>query len=252
MKLLRTEGWRLKIDKTSGRRNQKIVWKRRKDRIMKAMVRFIISSFVFLALATQPSHAGTAPSSGEIKNTFQEPSRMMMPPPAAPHGAERMDGEHRPCLPYFQNLDLGSDQKDALKEIENATRKEMIRKRAERQIAEIEIQELLDKESVDLKAVELKLKQIAGIESELQLTVIRSMEKMKASLTPEQRNGLKQERQIHPGQRPYRQREPLCDHGHLPPPFVEQETGDWGLECPLLSGQGHEYQEDFCSSPQGR
>jgi Spy/CpxP family protein refolding chaperone len=221
---------------------------KRKDRIMKRAGGRFILSLLFLVLAAQQSYADTNPLIKEMGKRFQAPCPTMIPPPV-PGCVERMvgipgEGLH---LPYFQGLNLDDNQKKALGEIENTTLKEMIKKRADKQIAELELHELLDKEPVDLKAVETKLKQIAIIESELQLTVIRSTEKMKAKLTSEQQDTLKKARQMDPGQKPFRQRAPMCDDRPFPPPPAGEETGGW--DCPLLPEQGDENQGGVRSFP---
>jgi len=101
-------------------------------------------------------------------------------------------------LPHFPqlnllSLNLNEKQKEAIKEIENSAAKELIRKKADEQIAEIELGELLAKDTVDLKAVEIKLKQIGIIKTESQLFIIKSVEKMKEILTPQQRTILKKQ-----------------------------------------------------------
>ena len=60
----------------------------------------------------------------------------------------------------------------------------------------IELRELLEKNTVDLNADGMKLKQIAAIKTESQLIFIKSMEKMKAKLTPEQLEMLKKVRSM--------------------------------------------------------
>jgi Spy/CpxP family protein refolding chaperone len=127
----------------------------------------------------------------ELKNEAH-PS-LMMPPPC---GARPIKGI--PGLPHFpqlnlRSLNLNEKQKEAIKEIENSAAKELIRKKADEQIAEIELGELLAKDTVDLKAVEIKLKQIGIIKTESQLLIIKSVEKMKEKLTPQQRTILKKQ-----------------------------------------------------------
>ena len=97
---------------------------------------------------------------------------------------------------HFHDLDLNDKQLKELRNIESTTLKDLIRKKADKRIFEIELHELLDNEIVDTKAVKEKFRQIALIESEMQLTVIESMERMKAVLTPAQLNTLKKLRQM--------------------------------------------------------
>jgi Spy/CpxP family protein refolding chaperone len=119
-------------------------------------------------------------------------------------------------------LTLMRKQKEALKEIENSAAKELIRKRADEQIAEIDLRELLEKDTVDLNAVETKLKQIATIKTETQLIFIKSMEKMKTKLTPEQREMLKKIRPMDPRMRRPLKGEKMRDETKMPPPSAKE------------------------------
>jgi len=123
---------------------------------------------------------------------------------------------------HFQSLNLDKKQEEALREIENSVAKELIRKGADGRIAEIELQELLEKDTVDLKAVETKLKQIATIKTETQLIVIKSIEKMKAKLTPEQREMSRKIRPMDPRMRPPMRGEMMRDETKIPPPSAKE------------------------------
>ena len=148
-----------------------------------------------------------------------------MIPPMMPCDMGHMKGmpglQHPPGLP-FQSINLDDKQKEAWKEIENSVAKELIRKKADEQIAEIELRELLEKDTVDLKAVETKLKQIATIKTETQLIVIKSIEKMKVKLTPEQREMSRKIRPMHPRMRPPMRGEMMRDETKIPPPSAKE------------------------------
>jgi Spy/CpxP family protein refolding chaperone len=146
----------------------------------------------------------------------------MMPPPCDMGHMKGMPGlQHPPGLP-FQSINLDDKQKEVWKEIENSFTKELIRKRADEQIAEVELRELLKKDTVDLNAVETKLKQIATIKIETQLIFIKSIEKMKTKLTPEQREILKKIRSMDLRMGPPMKGEMMRDMTKMPPPSVKE------------------------------
>ncbi|MFA5322286.1 MAG: periplasmic heavy metal sensor [Smithella sp.] len=196
---------------------------------MKNISSFLVLSFLILFIASQLSYAEPNDPVHKMEPGFQEECPPSMIPPMMPCGMGQMNGmpelEH-PHWIRFQKLKLDKKQKEALRDVENSFTKELIRKRADEQIAEIELRELLDKETVDLKAVETKLKQIAAIQIETQLMVIKSMENMKAKLTAEQREMMKKIRPME-----HRMRPPLMGKGmhkdeKLPPPFSEEKENN--------------------------
>jgi len=129
-------------------------------------------------------------------------------------------------LGLFMSLNFDEKQMSVLKEIESDATKEMIRKKADRQIAKIELQELLDKDTVDLKAVEKKLRQIENLKTESRLIIIKSTQKMKATLTSGQVKMLKKIKPMgHPGMRPSMKGEMMCDESKMPPPS-DRERGE--------------------------
>ena len=87
----------------------------------------------------------------------------------------------------LKDLGLDEKQKEAVQAIHMRTKKEMIRKKADVQVAEIELKELLSKDPVDLNAAEAAVKKIEGMKSEKRMLHIKTMEEIKASLTPEQK-----------------------------------------------------------------
>ena len=84
-------------------------------------------------------------------------------------------------------LGLDEKQKEAVQAVHFRTKKEMVRNRADIQVAEIELKEVLSKDPVDLKAAEAAVKKIEGVKSEMRMLHIKSMEEIKANLTPEQK-----------------------------------------------------------------
>ena len=87
----------------------------------------------------------------------------------------------------LKDLGLDEKQKEAVQAIHMRTKKEMIRKKADVQVAEIELKELLSKDPVDLNAAEAAVKKIEGMKSEKRMLHIKTMEEIKAGLTPEQK-----------------------------------------------------------------
>ena len=85
----------------------------------------------------------------------------------------------------------------------------------------IELRELLEKNTVDLNADGMKLKQIAAIKTESQLIFIKSMEKMKAKLTTEQREILKKIRPMDHRMRPPMRGKMMRDETQMSPPSAE-------------------------------
>ncbi|MGA9109442.1 MAG: periplasmic heavy metal sensor [Smithella sp.] len=195
---------------------------------MKKISSCFVLSFLILFIASQFSYAEPMPSMDKMEKGFQNegPFPMMPPmiPPMMPCGigqSNGMPGLMNPHWLHFQNLKLSEKQKETLKEIKNTAMKDLIRKSADEQIAEIELRELLDKDSVDLKAVETKLKEIAAIKTETQIIIIKSMENMKAKLTPEQCEILKKVRLMGPPMRPPFKGEMMRDETKILPPSAE-------------------------------
>jgi Spy/CpxP family protein refolding chaperone len=180
---------------------------------------FFILIFLILFSASQLSYAEPEGPVNRMGTGFQEQNPPSMMPPI-PCDMEQMKGtpwmRHLHWM-HLKSLKLDEKQKEILKEIENSVTKELIRKGADKEIAQIELRELLEKNTVDLKAVETKLKQIEAIKTETQLLVIKSMEKMKAKLTPKQREMLKDMR---PMDRP-RMGPPIMG-GMMPPPSARE------------------------------
>jgi len=107
-------------------------------------------------------------------------------------GMRGMRGGGHPMWKHLMGLGLDEKQKEAVKAIQNKEMKAMIQKRANRQIAKVELREILAKDPVDMKAVEAKLKQIEGIETDMRLAHIRTMEDVKELLTPDQKKKMRE------------------------------------------------------------
>jgi len=89
--------------------------------------------------------------------------------------------------------DLGLDekQKEAIKDIGTTAKKDAIRKISDIRIARIELREILGKDPVDMGAVEGKLKQMESLKTDMHMSRIKTLEEIKAKLTPEQRQKFK-------------------------------------------------------------
>lgn len=101
-------------------------------------------------------------------------------------------GDDHPLWQNLMSLGLDEKQKETIREMKSGLMKDTIKRKAEWQIAKLELSDLLYKDPVDMKAVEATLTQIKKIETDIQLSNIRTNEGIKAKLTPEQREKLKQ------------------------------------------------------------
>lgn len=208
-----------------------LYFKKRKDSTMKRVSSFFILcvfviSFLILFITLQLSYAEPTGPVNEMGRRFQNENPFSMIPPMMPCDMGQMKGmpelKHFPWM-RLHSLSLDEKQKEALREIENSFMKELIRKRADEQITEIELRELLERDTVNMKAVETKLKQIEAIKTETQLIVIKSMEKMKTKLKPEQREMLKNIRPMdHPRMGPPVSGEMVPDETKIPPPSAKE------------------------------
>ena len=111
------------------------------------------------------------------------------------HGMEGMGGmmgEDHPMWKHLMGLGMDEKQREAVKSIKSKEMKDMIKKRADKQIAKVELKEILAKDPVDMRAVEMKLKQIESSETDMHLAHIRTMEEVKALLTPDQKKKMKE------------------------------------------------------------
>ncbi|RPI34173.1 MAG: periplasmic heavy metal sensor, partial [Nitrospiraceae bacterium] len=93
-------------------------------------------------------------------------------------------------MAMVSNLGLDEKQTSEFRTLHIEMKKEHIKKKAEISIAELELGEMLAKDPVDMKTAEAKIKQIESFRSDLKMLHIRTHEKVKAMLTPEQRKKL--------------------------------------------------------------
>ncbi|KFZ44511.1 hypothetical protein DS62_11350 [Smithella sp. SC_K08D17] len=194
---------------------------------MKRVSSYLILSLLLLFIASQLSYAEPKDPVHKMDTGFQDEGPFAMLPLMMPWDMGPMGGlpelRHLHRM-HLQSINLDEKQKEALKEIENSFTKELIRKRADEQIAEVELRELLDKDTIDFNAVETKLKQVATIKTETQLIFIKSIEKMKTKLTPEQREILKKIRSMDPRMGPPMKREMMRDEIKMLPSSAEKRN----------------------------
>ncbi len=160
---------------------------------MKKSVLFFAIIFIFLAGFTIDSHAdmrGKGRGWGMPCNTMQGMGPGMCGPCMAMSGEQPMRGMGMRMRMMISNLGLDEKQTAEFRSIHLTMKKERIQKSAEIGIAELELREVLNSDPVDMKAAEAKVKQIESLRSDLKMLHIRTHEKVKAMLTPEQRKKL--------------------------------------------------------------
>ncbi len=92
-------------------------------------------------------------------------------------------------LLFSQKDELGATeaQLDKIQSLINDHMKETIRMKAERRVIGIELRELLAKNELDLSEIEKRIKSMANLKAEMDLSGIRTFEKVKNVLSGEQR-----------------------------------------------------------------
>ena len=155
---------------------------------MKKSVLFFAMIVVFLAGFTIDSHADMHGKGRGGRMPMYNKMQGMGPGMC---GCMAMSGE-RPMMGkgmgmMISNLGLDEKQTAEFRAIHVTMKKERIQKNAQINIAELELREVLDKDPVDMKTAEAKVKQIESLRAELKMLHIRTHEKVKAMLTPEQR-----------------------------------------------------------------
>lgn len=89
-------------------------------------------------------------------------------------------------LRYQDELGLTSEQVRALTQLRADFERESIRKDADLRIAQRDLDALFDADRVDLPQVESKIREIERLRADLRIARIRTIEKGKAELSPEQ------------------------------------------------------------------
>jgi Spy/CpxP family protein refolding chaperone len=107
------------------------------------------------------------------------------PPPLRP-----IFGEQVPLITlvlwHARDLSLIPEQVRGLEALRGDFQRTAERQGAELQRLEVEVQGLLSREQIDLAQVETRIRRIESLRTELRLGRIRTVEKGKATLTPEQ------------------------------------------------------------------
>ncbi|MGH7408942.1 MAG: Spy/CpxP family protein refolding chaperone, partial [Candidatus Methylomirabilales bacterium] len=138
-----------------------------------------------LALLAAPAPAHQGPGEGGMMGRGMMGGGMM-----GGMGGDRAPGHEGPLLSFMLNmkdqLGLSLKQVQALRDLRAAFEKEAIQRGAEVRVAEVELREVLAQEQVDLGRAEALVRKIAGLRGELRLSRIRTLEKGKGLLTPEQ------------------------------------------------------------------
>ncbi len=89
-------------------------------------------------------------------------------------------------LRYQDELGLTAEQVKSLKQLRADYERESIRKGADLRIAQRDLEALLDADTVDLRQVESKIRELERLRADLRFARIRTLEKGKAELSPEQ------------------------------------------------------------------
>ncbi len=144
-------------------------------------VTLVVACFVFFL--SVPMSRSNAQMMGDMRQGGMGMMRGM--------GGGMMGAEH-PVWGMLMELKLNDHQRDKIRTARQKATKEMIRKSADIRIAQLELKDLLDKDPVDMKAVEAKLRHIEKMRTDMRLSLIKAVEEVKATLTPEQKKQLKE------------------------------------------------------------
>jgi Spy/CpxP family protein refolding chaperone len=105
-------------------------------------------------------------------------------------GGDRAPGHEGPLLSLMldmkDQLGLSLQQVKTLRDLRTAFEKEAIQRGAEIRLAEVELRETLEQDQVDLARAEALVRKVAGLRADMRLSRLRTVEKGKALLTPEQ------------------------------------------------------------------
>jgi Spy/CpxP family protein refolding chaperone len=91
-----------------------------------------------------------------------------------------------------EKLGLSDDQVRRMEQMRADFEKESIRKEADLRVANLDLDALLDATSLDMPKVEAKVREIEKNRADLRLARIRTIEKAKELLTPDQRKKLQE------------------------------------------------------------
>ena len=115
---------------------------------------------------------------------------LQAPPPFEPPPLRPIFGEQVPLITlvlwHARDLSLIPEQVRGLEALRSDFQQTAERQAEELQRLEVEVQGLLGREQIDLAQVETRIRRIESLRTELRLGRIRTVEKGKATLTPEQ------------------------------------------------------------------
>jgi len=97
-----------------------------------------------------------------------------------------------------QQLNLTDEQVASIRTKLFALKRDMARQRNLLELARIDLQELMAADKLDLKKAEAKIREIANLQAEIQIRMLRSREEIKGVLTPDQLKKLEQLRAAGP------------------------------------------------------
>jgi len=157
--------------------------------VMKRIVVWVFVGLLLVGFASVSSYAEKGGRAVKGENLMHEEGVSQMG--HMRHRGMEMKKAERRIWRALADLGLDEKQKDAIKDIITTAKKDAIRKIADIRIAKIELRELLDKDPVDMGAVEAKIKQMESLKTDMLMSHIRTLEEIKAKLTPEQRQKFK-------------------------------------------------------------
>ena len=115
---------------------------------------------------------------------------LQAPPPFEPPPLRPILGEQVPLITlmlwHARDLSLTPEQIRGLETFRGDFQRTAERQAEELQRLEVEVQGLLGREQIDLAQVETRIRRIESLRTELRLGRIKTVEKGKATLTPEQ------------------------------------------------------------------
>lgn len=145
-------------------------------------MRYAVAGFVVVTLALSAAPASAHQGPGGMGMMGGGMMRGM--------GGERGFGHEGPLLSLMldmkEQLGLNLQQVKTLRDFRTAFEKEAIQRGAEIRLAELELRETLTQDQVDLARAEALIKRIAGLRGDLRIARLRTLEKGKGVLTPEQ------------------------------------------------------------------
>jgi Spy/CpxP family protein refolding chaperone len=164
--------------------------KKKKEVCMKKVLTGMFLSLLFMVFTPYNSYGEKCDCKGKMGGDMPMMEGTM-------DGGMGMRGDGHRMWRGLRDLGLDEKQKEAIKEIKSKSMKDTIKRRADIQVARVEMKEILDRDVVDMGAAEAKLKQISSMMTEMRLSHIKTMEEVKAKLTPEQRKKFRENMQKH-------------------------------------------------------